>query len=181
MRRFGDPDSFLALLADIRRQAPAAGVRSNFIVGFPGETDEDFEALLDFVEEAAIDRAGVFKFEPVSGAPASGFDGEVPADVKDQRYAELMQVAQAVSAGQLAKKIGRTIDVLVDDVRPDEDRAIGRSQWDAPEIDGQVIIDSAAGIKPGDKVTVSVTGSDAYDLFAVPVGTVREPAAVVAA
>jgi ribosomal protein S12 methylthiotransferase len=181
MRRPANQEKTLERIRKWRDVCPDLAIRSNFIVGFPGETDEDFEALLDFVEEAEIDRAGVFKFEPVSGAPASGFDGEVPADVKDERYAELMQVAQAVSAGQLAKKVGRTIDVLVDDVRPDEGRAIGRSQWDAPEIDGQVIIDSAAGIRPGDKVTVSLTGSDAYDLFAVPVGTVREPAAVVAA
>ena len=84
-----------------------------------------------------------------------------------------MEVAQNVSTGQLAKKVGRTIEVLVDDVQPDEGRAIARSKWDAPDIDGQVIVDNAAGIKPGDKVTVTVTGSDEYDLFAVPVGAVE--------
>ena len=94
----------------------------------------------------------------------------LPDEVKDERFAQLMEVAQNVSAGQLAKKVGRTIEVLVDDVKPAEGRAIARSKWDAPEIDGQVIVDNAQGIKPGDKVSVLVTGSDEYDLFAVPVG-----------
>jgi len=94
----------------------------------------------------------------------------VADEVKDERFARLMEVAQDVSTGQLAKKVGRTIEVLVDDVRPAEGRAIARSKWDAPDIDGQVIVDNADGIKPGDKVSVVVTGSDEYDLFAEPVG-----------
>ncbi len=94
----------------------------------------------------------------------------MPDEVKDERFAQLMEVAQDVSAAQLAKKVGRTIEVLVDDVRPAEGRAIARSKWDAPDIDGQVIVDHAVGIKPGDKVMVTVTGSDEYDLFAEPVG-----------
>jgi ribosomal protein S12 methylthiotransferase len=100
----------------------------------------------------------------------------VPDEVKDERFARQMEVAQNVSTGQLAKKVGRTIDVLVDDVRPAEGRAIARSKWDAPDIDGQVIVDNAQGIKPGDKVSVVVTGSDEYDLFAVPANaTARLP------
>jgi ribosomal protein S12 methylthiotransferase len=170
MRRPANQEKTLERIRRWREVCPDLAIRSNFIVGFPGETDADFETLLDFVEEAEIDRAGVFRFEPVGGAPASDFDGAVSEAVREERYAELMEVAQAVSAGQLARKVGRTIEVLVDDVRPAENRAIARSKWDAPEIDGQVIIDRASGIKPGDKVTVTVTGSDAYDLFAVPVG-----------
>jgi ribosomal protein S12 methylthiotransferase len=157
-----------------RDMCPDLTIRSNFIVGFPGETDEDFEFLLDWLEEAEIDRAGCFKYEPVTGAPANELDGIVPPEVMEERFAQLMEVAQNVSRGQLAKKVGRTIDVLVDDVRPAEGRAIARSKWDAPEIDGQVIVSNAAGIKPGDKVSVVVTGSDEYDLFAEPVGATRQ-------
>jgi ribosomal protein S12 methylthiotransferase len=153
-----------------RAQVPDLTIRSNFIVGFPGETEEDFEFLLDWIEEAEIDRAGCFKYEPVTGAPANELEGVVPDEVMDERFARLMEVAQDVSTAQLAKKVGRTIDVLVDDVRPAEGRAIARSKWDAPDIDGQVIVDNAQGIKPGDKVSVVVTGSDEYDLFATPVG-----------
>jgi ribosomal protein S12 methylthiotransferase len=105
----------------------------------------------------------------VSGAPANELEGAVPDEVKNERFAQLMEVAQDVSAARLRKKVGRTIEVLVDDVRLPERQAIARSKWDAPDIDGQVIIENADGIKPGDKVTVTVTGSDAYDLFAEPV------------
>jgi len=170
MRRPANQEKTLDRIRKWREICPDLTIRSNFIVGFPGETEEDFEALLDWVEEAEIDRAGVFKYEPVTGAPANELDGIVPDEVKDERFATLMEVAQVVSTGQLAKKVGRTIDVLVDDVRPEEGRAIARSKWDAPDIDGQVIVDNAQGIKPGDKVTVTVTGSDEYDLFATPIG-----------
>jgi len=173
MRRPAHQEKTLGRIEAWRRQVPNLTVRSNFIVGFPGETEEDFEMLLDFVEEAEIDRAGCFKYEPVSGAPANELDGIVPDEVAQDRFEQLMEVAQNVSAGQLAKKVGRTIDVLVDDVDPENDRAIARSKWDAPDIDGQVIVSAAAGIKPGDMVRVTVTGSDEYDLFAEPAKTVN--------
>ena len=112
-------------------------------MGLRVATEADFEALLDFVEEAEIDRVGVFKFEPVSGSPARDFEGEVSDAEKDARYGALMEVAQGVSAGQLAKKVGRVTEVLVDDVRIAEGIAIARSKWDAPDIDGQVIVDQA--------------------------------------
>lgn len=156
------------------RHLPGPDHPVEFHRGLPGETEADFETLLDWVEEAEIDRAGVFKFEPVTGAPASDLEGAVSEAVKEERFATLMEVAQAVSTGQLARKVGRTIEVLVDDVRPGENRAIARSKWDAPDIDGQVIVDDAANIKPGDKLSVVVTGSDEYDLFAVPVGAATE-------
>jgi len=168
MRRPAHQEKTLNRILDWKRQVPDLTVRSNFIVGFPGETEEDFEMLLDFIEEAEIDRAGCFKYEPVTGATANELDGIVPDEVKEERFAQLMEVAQNVSFGQLQKKVGRTIDVIVDDVRPEENRVIARSKWDAPEIDGQVIVDQADGIKIGDIVSVTVTDNDEYDLFAVP-------------
>jgi ribosomal protein S12 methylthiotransferase len=175
MRRPANQVKTLERIKRWREICPDLTIRSNFIVGFPGETDEDFEFLLDWLEEAEIDRAGCFKYEPVTGAPANEIEGIVPDETKDERFAQLMEVAQDVSTAQLAKKVGRTIDVLVDDVKPEEGRAIARSKWDAPEIDGQVIVNNAQGIKPGDKVTVKVTGSDEYDLFAEPVNVARQP------
>ena len=168
MRRPAHQEKTLNRILDWKRQIPDLTVRSNFIVGFPGETEEDFEMLLDFIEEAEIDRAGCFKYEPVTGAPANELEGIVPDEVKEERFAQLMEVAQNVSFGQLQKKVGRTIDVIVDDVRPEENRAIARSKWDAPEIDGQVIIERATNIKIGDIVSVTVTDNDEYDLFAEP-------------
>lgn len=171
MRRPAHQEKTLNRILDWKRQVPDLTVRSNFIVGFPGETEEDFEMLLDFIEEAEIDRTGCFKYEPVTGATANELEGVVPDEVKEERFAQLMEVAQNVSFHQLQKKVGRTIDVIVDDVRPDENRAIARSKWDAPEIDGQVIIDKAVNIKIGDIVSVTVTDNDEYDLFAEPANT----------
>ena len=168
MRRPAHQEKTLNRILDWKRQVPDLTVRSNFIVGFPGETEEDFEMMLDFIEEAEIDRAGCFKYEPVTGAPANELEGIVPDEVMEERFAQLMEVAQNVSFGQLQKKVGRTIDVIVDDVRPEQNRVIARSKWDAPEIDGQVIVDQADGIKIGDIVSVTVTDNDEYDLFAVP-------------
>ena len=171
MRRPANQAKTLERIRAWREICPDLAIRSNFIVGFPGETEEDFEFLLDWIEEAGIDRAGCFEFEPVAGAPANAFEGAVPPELKRERYERLMEVAQDVSAARLAAKVGRTIEVLVDDVRPAEGKAIARSTWDAPEIDGTVIIAGAAGIKPGDKLTVTVTGSDEYALHAVPAET----------
>ena len=168
MRRPANQVKTLDRIKAWRAVAPDLAIRSNFIVGFPGETEEDFEFLLDWLEEAEIDRIGCFEYEPVTGAPANDIEGIVPDELKRERYERLMEVAQDISAHVLSKKVGRTIDVLVDDVEPDTGRAIGRSQWDAPEIDGTVIIHEADGIKVGDKVSVLVTESDEYDLFAVP-------------
>ncbi|HQZ13733.1 MAG TPA: 30S ribosomal protein S12 methylthiotransferase RimO, partial [Devosia sp.] len=169
MRRPANQVKTLDRILKWREMCPDLTIRSNFIVGFPGETEEDFEFLLDWIEEAEIDRAGCFEYEPVTGATANELEGIVPDDVRRDRFERLMEVAQFVSAEQLKKKVGRTIEVLVDDVRPDEGKAIARSKWDAPEIDGTVIIANAEGIKVGDKLPVTVTASDEYDLFAVPV------------
>ncbi|WP_417308812.1 30S ribosomal protein S12 methylthiotransferase RimO [Devosia sp.] len=168
MRRPANQVKTLDRIKAWRAMAPDLAIRSNFIVGFPGETEEDFEFLLDWLEEAEIDRIGCFEYEPVTGAPANDLDGLVPPELKRERYERLMEVAQDISAHVLAKKVGRTIDVLIDDVQPDMGRAIGRSQWDAPEIDGSVIVHEADGIKPGDMVQVTITDADEYDLFGVP-------------
>src|SRR5690606_31611339 len=168
MRRPANQVKTLDRIKRWREICPDLTIRSNFIVGFPGETEEDFEFLLDWLEEAEIDRAGCFEYEPVTGAPANEIEGIVPDEVRRDRYERLMEVAQDVSAHRLSLKVGRTIEVLVDDVKPEDGKAIARSKWDAPEIDGQVIIANAQGIKVGDKVSVTVTDSDEYDLFAVP-------------
>jgi ribosomal protein S12 methylthiotransferase len=168
MRRPANQVKTLDRIKAWRAIAPDLAIRSNFIVGFPGETEEDFEFLLDWLQEAEIDRIGCFEYEPVTGAPANDLDGAVPDEVKRERYERLMEVAQGISADMLSRKVGRTIDVLVDEVQPEMGRAVGRSKWDAPEIDGSVIIHEAEGIKPGDMVSVSVSDSDEYDLFGVP-------------
>jgi ribosomal protein S12 methylthiotransferase len=168
MRRPANQVKTLDRIKAWRAIAPDLAIRSNFIVGFPGETEEYFEFLLDWLEEAEIDRIGCFEYEPVTGAPANDLDGAVPDEVKRERYERLMEVAQGISADMLSRKVGRTIDVLVDEVQPEMGRAVGRSKWDAPEIDGSVIIHEAEGIKPGDMVSVSVSDSDEYDLFGVP-------------
>ncbi|GHA12678.1 ribosomal protein S12 methylthiotransferase RimO [Devosia pacifica] len=168
MRRPANHEKTLDRIKKWREICPDLTVRSNFIVGYPGETEEDFEFLLDWIEEAEIDRAGCFEYEPVTGAKANELPGVVPDEVKRDRFERLMEVAQDISAHQLSKKVGRTIEVLVDDVLPDRNRAVARSKWDAPEIDGQVLVDNATGVKPGDMISVTVTDSDEYDLFAVP-------------
>ncbi len=181
MRRPANQVKTLDRIKSWRAMAPDLAIRSNFIVGFPGETEEDFEFLLDWLEEAEIDRIGCFEYEPVTGAPANDIEGIVADELKRERYERLMEVAQDISTHVLSKKVGRTIDVLVDDVQPEMGRAIGRSKWDAPEIDGSVIIHEADGIKPGDMVSVTVTESDEYDLFGVPAAVAARDAAVVKA
>jgi ribosomal protein S12 methylthiotransferase len=176
MRRPANQVKTLDRIKAWRAIAPDLAIRSNFIVGFPGETEEDFEFLLDWLEEAEIDRIGCFEYEPVTGAPANDIEGIVPDEVKRDRYERLMEVAQDISAHVLGKKVGRTIDVLVDDVQPEMGRAVGRSKWDAPEIDGAVIIHEAEGIKVGDMVSVTVTDSDEYDLFGVPAAVAAQDA-----
>jgi ribosomal protein S12 methylthiotransferase len=140
------------------------------VVGFPGETEEDFRYLLDWLEEAQLDRVGAFRFEPVAGAAANALPDPVPEAVKEERYARLMEVTERISAARLAGKVGRTLSVIVDEVgEPDEDGDIGataRSQADAPEIDGQVFLRNVpASLRPGDIVRATIEQSDAHDLY----------------
>jgi ribosomal protein S12 methylthiotransferase len=141
-------------------------VRSTFIVGFPGETEEDFQLLLDWLKEAKLARAGCFKYEAVDGAAANALPGAVPEEVKEERWHRFMAAQREVSRDLMAARVGRTIDVIVDEV--DAEGAIGRSQWDAPEIDGSVFLSGSAGLKPGDVVKAHVTCADEYDLWADP-------------
>jgi ribosomal protein S12 methylthiotransferase len=147
---------------------PDLAVRSSFVVGFPGETDADFAYLLAWLEEARLDRVGAFKFEAVEGAPATSMDNQVPEDVKQERYEAVMALSARISAEKLAAKVGSIIDVLIDAVDEETDGATGRSKADAPEIDGEVHLRDASGLKPGDVVSVRVEDSDEHDLYGVP-------------
>jgi ribosomal protein S12 methylthiotransferase len=164
MRRPAHQEKTLERIAYWRDFCPDLALRSTFIVGFPGETEEDFELLLDWLDEARLTRVGCFKYENVDGASANTLEGHVPEEVKAERYARLMERQQAISAELLAGRVGKTIEVMVDEV--DDEGAIARSHWDAPEIDGNVYLNSEKGLKPGDRVVVKVQASDEYDLWA---------------
>jgi ribosomal protein S12 methylthiotransferase len=164
MRRPAHQEKTAGRIQNWRRQVPDLAVRSTFIVGFPGETEADFQMLLDWIAEARINRAGCFKYETVDGAAANALPGAVPEEVKEERWHRFMAAQQEVSRTLMAERVGRTIDVLIDDA--DDDGATGRSQWDAPEIDGSVHLPGAIGLKPGDLVRATVTHSDEYDLWA---------------
>ncbi len=168
MRRPAHQEKTLDQIRRWRTIQPDLVIRSTFIVGFPGETEEDFSLLLDWIREARLNRVGCFKFEPVKGASANDLPGAVPEEVKEERYHRFMMAQQEVSADLLQKWIGRTIDVLVDET--DADGALGRSYADAPEIDGTVILDGETGLNPGDLVRARVTGADDYDLWAERLG-----------
>ena len=165
MKRPGSIDRTLERIKQWREICPDLTLRSTFIVGFPGETEEDFQLLLDFLKEAQLDRVGCFKFSPVEGAPATEMADQVPEDVKEERFHRFMQLQQEISANRLKQKIGKTLDVLVDEI--DEEGIIGRSKADAPEVDGLVYVDNLSGInvKVGDIIKVTITNSDEYDLW----------------
>ena len=165
MKRPGSIDRTLERIKQWREICPDLTLRSTFIVGFPGETEEDFQLLLDFLKEAQLDRVGCFKFSPVEGAPATEMADQVPEDVKEERFHRFMQLQQEISANRLKQKIGKTLDVLVDEI--DEEGIIGRSKADAPEVDGLVYVDNLSGInvKVGDVIKVTITNSDEYDLW----------------
>ena len=172
MRRPANEAKVLARLKSWRAICPDIAIRSSFVVGFPGETEEDFQYLLDWLEEAQLDRVGAFRFEPVEGAAANALPDHVPEGVKEDRYARIMEVTERISAAKLASKVGRTLPVIIDAVgAPDEDGdigATGRSQADAPEIDGAVYLRNVPEtLVPGDIVSVAIEDADAHDLFGV--------------
>jgi ribosomal protein S12 methylthiotransferase len=167
MRRPANDAKVLDRIRKWRAAVPDLALRSTFVVGFPGETEEDFQYLLDWLVEAQIDRAGCFKYEAVEGAAANALPGAVPEAVKEERWHCFMAAQTAVSEARLAMKVGRDIDVLIDAV-DDEGGASGRSKYDAPEIDGEVHLRDAGGVKVGDIVRVRVEESDEADLFGVP-------------
>jgi len=168
MRRPANEAKVLERIRGWRGICPDIAIRSTFVVGFPGETEEDFQYLLDWLDEAQLDRVGAFRFEPVQGAAANDLSGAVPESVKEERYARIMEKTAAISAAKLQAKIGRTLDVIVD-LADGEGGATGRSQADAPEIDGEVHLRDARGLAPGDIVPVSIEDADEHDLYGVPV------------
>ena len=177
MRRPANEAKVLERLTSWRDICPEIAIRSSFVVGFPGEREEDFEYLLGWLEDAQLDRVGAFRFEPVEGAAANALPDPVPEALKEERYARLMEVTERISAAKLEAKIGRTLPVIIDEVgEPDEDGDIGangRTEADAPEIDGAVYLRNVPkSLAPGDIVQAMVEDADAHDLF----GVIAEPA-----
>ncbi len=172
MKRPANEAKVLERLRAWREVCPDIAVRSSFVVGFPGETEADFQYLLDWLDEAQLDRVGAFRFEPVAGAAANDLPGAVPEEVKEERFQRIMAKTEAISAAKLQARVGRTLPVIIDEVgEADEDGdigATGRSQADAPEIDGAVYLRNVpAGTQPGQVVPVLVEDADAHDLFGV--------------
>ncbi len=163
MRRPGQVEKTLERIKSWREQVPNLTIRSTFIVGFPGETEEDFQELLNFLEEAQLDRVGCFQYSPVDGAKANDLPDPVPDDIKQERYDRFMQLQQRISTERLKLKVGQTLQVLIDEV--DEEGAIGRCFADAPEIDGCVYLNGEENVQPGDLVNVLIEHSDEYDLW----------------
>lgn len=165
MKRPGSIERTLERIKKWREICPDLTLRSTFIVGFPGETEEDFQLLLDFLKEAQLDRVGCFKFSPVEGAVATDMPDQVPEEVKEERFQRFMELQQQISAERLQRKIGKTLDVIVDEI--DEEGIIARSKADAPEIDGVVYVDNLSGmeVKVGQIISVQITNADEYDLW----------------
>jgi len=168
MKRPGNQEKTLDRINAWRQICPELTLRSTFIVGFPGETKEDFEFLLEWLKEAKLDRVGAFKYEPVKGASSNDLGlSQVPDEVKQARYDRFMATQQAISAARLKSKVGQRIKVIIDEPGPTVSR--GRSQGDAPEIDGAVHVGSRRPLRAGDIVTVKIERADAYDLFGMAV------------
>lgn len=168
MKRPGSVERTLERVKRWREICPELTLRSTFIVGFPGETEEDFQMLLDFLTEARLDRVGCFKYSPVEGAKANELPDQVPEEVKEERYHRFMQLQQQISTERLQEKIGKVLLVIIDEV--DEEGAIGRSMADAPEIDGAVYLNEQFDVEPGQIVRVLIEHADEYDLW----GTIVE-------
>jgi ribosomal protein S12 methylthiotransferase len=166
MKRPANEAKVLERIHSWRAVCPDIAIRSTFVVGFPGETEADFDYLMQWLEEARLDRVGAFRFEPVMGAAANELPGAVPEEVKEERYARLMELTARISAEKLQAKVGRTLDVIID-IADGEGGATGRSQADAPEIDGEVHLRDAGGLKQGDIVPVLIEDADEHDLFGV--------------
>jgi ribosomal protein S12 methylthiotransferase len=163
MKRPANAENNLERIRAWREVCPDITIRSTFIAGFPGETEAEFEELLQFLDDAQLDRIGCFAYSPVDGAAANALPDPIPQEVREERRARFMVVQEKISARRLQQKIGRTLAVLIDE--SGENGAVGRSSADAPEIDGVVHIEKANGLNPGDFVRVRVTRSDAHDLY----------------
>ena len=165
MKRPGSQEKVLERIFSWRDQCPELAIRSTFITGFPGETDEDFETLISFIEQAQLERVGCFTFSQVDGAPASDLPNQVPEHIKQERYDRFMQVQQGISQRKLADKVGKTLTVLAEQ-NIENDICLARSYADAPEIDGEVRIQTDEPLKEGEFYQVEITNSDDYDLYA---------------
>ena len=174
MRRPADGAKVLQRIRKWRDAVPDLAIRSTFIVGFPGETEDDVARLLDWLEEAELDRVGCFKYEAVAGAVANDLPGAVPEEVKEERWHRFMATQQAVSTRRMAARVGRVMPVIVDAV--DGMKATARTRGDAPEIDGVVHLTGAHGLRHGDIVDVRITRADAYDLWGRPAAASRRRA-----
>ena len=163
MKRPGAVERTLERIKRWREICPELTLRSTFIVGFPGETEEDFQMLLDFLQEARLDRVGCFKYSPVEGAKANELADQVPEEIKEERYHRFMQLQQEISTQRLQEKVGRELLVIIDEV--DDEGAVGRSMADAPEIDGMVYLNGEFDVKAGDIVKVLIEHADEYDLW----------------
>jgi ribosomal protein S12 methylthiotransferase len=172
MKRPAATEKVLERIARWRRECPELTLRSTFIVGFPGETEAEFEELLDFIHQAQLDRVGCFAYSPVAGAQANDLPGALPESVREERRARFMQVQAAISRERLQAKIGSEMIVLVDEVR--EKQVVARSPADAPEIDGRVFIPGGWELEPGDFIRVRITGATAHDLQAEPLESDEE-------
>jgi ribosomal protein S12 methylthiotransferase len=164
MKRPAAAEKTLTRIQAWRSICPDITIRSTFIAGFPGETEAEFQELLDFLEEAQLDRVGCFAYSPVEGATANAFEGHVPEELKQQRVARFMAAQAKISAAKLQRKVGLTMDVVIDAITPTS--AVGRSKADAPEIDGQVLVKGLHQHQVGDIVKVNITAADAHDLQA---------------
>ena len=162
MRRPASSDKTLEQIENWRSHCPELAIRSTFIVGFPGETDQDFEYLLDFLRQARLDRVGCFQYSPVEGAQSNQLDGQVPNQVKQERWDRFMQCQQEISEDRLEEKVGKTLEVLIDDI--EGDMLIGRSYADAPEIDGTVQVYTDKQVSVGDLIRVEIEEAGEYDL-----------------
>ncbi|WP_392562207.1 30S ribosomal protein S12 methylthiotransferase RimO [Orbus sturtevantii] len=163
MKRPGSIERTLERIHKWRDICPDITLRSTFIVGYPGETERDFDLLLNFLDQAKLDRVGCFTYSAIDGAAANSLADQIPEDVKQERYHQFMQLQQAISTEKLANKIGKTLPILIDEV--DEEGAIGRSMADAPEIDGVVYLNEEFSVTAGDIVNVKISHSDEYDLW----------------
>ena len=163
MRRPAHQEKTLERISKWREVCPDLAIRSTFIVGFPGESDDDFNQLLSWLKEARLTRVGCFQYEDVAGAASNALDGQVEDEVKEERWHRFMAAAKAVSGSVMARRVGETIDVIIDEV--DEEGAIGRSKWDAPEIDGSVFLNGDTSVSQGDIIRARVEHADDYDLW----------------
>ena len=169
MKRPAAAEDNLARIQAWREHCPDLTIRSTFIVGFPGETEKDFQLLLDFLRRAELDRVGCFQYSPVEGARSNDFADPVSDEIKQERWEQFMSVQQEISVNRLAAKVGQTLEVLIDELSPEG--AIGRTSADAPEIDGLVYLDTAEDVQPGDLVRATITAADEYDLYGELVGS----------